>query len=529
MTSSGRRVKRKVLDEQDGTSSRSTRHRRSKSGQNASQRKKSTKSKLSRPRRLGTRNVVGSFSQISETSADEDEDVSAEDTSDSELCLEGSPERYSTGPNLSPGTSEVVKILNRRDSNINAGNKKKLVVRFSLHQRGAPTQSENQTGQLKSEARSGVNFRADEESPVDDGVNSGLGDLGSSSSSVVAKEASETCKIQSGDAENPTEVANEPSESPIPSCSKASWGKLKIRMSHGSLQGALAQRNDNATKTNAGLPNEIEDNSLLSGTSHRHGCHQLDCDSGASVQQSLGVGKDSLSELRESSNPILEARDLSGQQNYSKKKPTVLKIKTKRTPGESSSKYLEMAVANASFGSLGESMCRKLSSVEENAALKLSLADSRQDRQKNTSHILVYDDEVYCDSNPNVSYHDQEREFESPYTAIDSGHRAAQARSSMLSIRTRNFDGNYIQSSTSRGVEKPSKKAVDYFPSGRSKSTRSKRGGSYRSDRSSLDEGNLHDSPRKQNSLLLEEQEDGYRYIPQLGDEVVYLQQVVLD
>ncbi|KAL0420119.1 UNVERIFIED_CONTAM: hypothetical protein Sradi_1425400 [Sesamum radiatum] len=148
----------------------------------------------------------------------------------------------------------------------------------------------------------------------------------------------------------------------------------------------------------------------------------------------------------------------------------------------------------------------------------------------------VNGDEVY-ESDPNVSLHDQETGAESPDMATDSARRSrsfrlkATSRETSRANRNLEMGAEYLQPGTSRSAEKSSKKAIDYFPSegskhaGRSRSSRNKRESYYRGDKSSLIEKNKHHMPKKTNWLLLSEQEDGYRYIPQLGDEVVYLQQ----
>ncbi|KAJ6849084.1 uncharacterized protein M6B38_271400 [Iris pallida] len=82
-TSSGRRVKRRNLDECDGTHvSRTHRKRRSKNGR-LTLKKKSSKSKTLRPQRRAARNALSLFSKIGDSSEEEDEDQ-FESTSESE-------------------------------------------------------------------------------------------------------------------------------------------------------------------------------------------------------------------------------------------------------------------------------------------------------------------------------------------------------------------------------------------------------------------------------------------------------------
>ena len=90
MSSSGRRIKKRNLDECDGTISRSNRMKKSRSSRKVSKRK-SSKAKTSRPQRVAARNALNMFSQITVTSSDgEDENDSENDSSDSESVLQDS-------------------------------------------------------------------------------------------------------------------------------------------------------------------------------------------------------------------------------------------------------------------------------------------------------------------------------------------------------------------------------------------------------------------------------------------------------
>lgn len=88
MTSSGRRVKRKILDESDADLLETNRKRKSRHRYNkASRKKKSSSSKSSRPRRAAARNALNFFSRISGTSKAidvENEGESVGDTSESD-------------------------------------------------------------------------------------------------------------------------------------------------------------------------------------------------------------------------------------------------------------------------------------------------------------------------------------------------------------------------------------------------------------------------------------------------------------
>lgn len=137
LTSFGRRVKRRNLDECDGNSSRNKRLRKSKHGQKAS--------RLWRPQRAAARNALTLFSKITGTSTDgEDEDGSIADSSESESMIQ-----YSNIKSDESGRSlQTESIKNSKGKEVfldgyegavetnetfesqNAGNRKRLVLKL---------------------------------------------------------------------------------------------------------------------------------------------------------------------------------------------------------------------------------------------------------------------------------------------------------------------------------------------------------------------------------------------------------------
>ncbi|KAB2065130.1 hypothetical protein ES319_A09G069400v1 [Gossypium barbadense] len=148
MTSSGRRVKRRNLDECDGNSLSNGPIRKSRNERKALRRKSSTSktsSKSSRPRRAAARNALHFFSKITGTSTDgEDEYDSEGDSSESESMI---PDSYvdsdesdrdlpneqiklSKGKEVFFGESEDVAKANALPESHNAGNRKRLVLKL---------------------------------------------------------------------------------------------------------------------------------------------------------------------------------------------------------------------------------------------------------------------------------------------------------------------------------------------------------------------------------------------------------------
>ncbi|PIA61119.1 hypothetical protein AQUCO_00300561v1 [Aquilegia coerulea] len=140
MTSSGRRVKRKNLDECDGTSSRINRTRKARKGKKSLKRK-SSRSKSLRPQRVAARNARNFLSRINGVCTDEDVDNSEDESSDGESILaesdfqsnesdrsvENLQQKISKGKEVS--LDEVVKA-SELQCQTNARNKMKLVLKL---------------------------------------------------------------------------------------------------------------------------------------------------------------------------------------------------------------------------------------------------------------------------------------------------------------------------------------------------------------------------------------------------------------
>lgn len=168
MTISGRRVKRRNLDECDGNSLRSNRTRKSRSGRKVS-RKKSSKLKSLRPQRAAARNALTLFSRMKGTSTDgEDEDGSEGDLSESESPLEDSDiesdeshgpsqneqRKHSKGKEVSLDEFEDIdKQHERAESRINAGNRRRLVLKFPVRDANRLLALENQADLVGSSSK----------------------------------------------------------------------------------------------------------------------------------------------------------------------------------------------------------------------------------------------------------------------------------------------------------------------------------------------------------------------------------------
>ncbi|KAG6667993.1 PH-interacting protein [Carya illinoinensis] len=145
MTSSGRRVKRRNLDEGDGHPIRCNQTRKSRNGRKASKRKSST-SKSFRPQRAAARNALNLFSKITGTSTDGEGEDGSETFSESESTLQDSivesdesdralqneETKHSKGKEVSLDESKDVEHSELPESCIESGNRKRLVLKLPI-------------------------------------------------------------------------------------------------------------------------------------------------------------------------------------------------------------------------------------------------------------------------------------------------------------------------------------------------------------------------------------------------------------
>ncbi|XP_027354990.1 PH-interacting protein isoform X2 [Abrus precatorius] len=195
MTSSGRRVKRRNLDECDGNTFGSNRNRKGKGGQKI-RRRKSSKSKSSRPQRAAARNALHLFSKITGTPTDGEEDSMVGDFSDSESqesnidsdesgrTLENDQPNYSKGKEVSLYESEDTESHELTETHVNSMNKRRLVLKLPIRDSSKSTNefdyqaelvgsSSNLVGSSSKTAQEATDFDTSRPSSKDSGYYSG--------------------------------------------------------------------------------------------------------------------------------------------------------------------------------------------------------------------------------------------------------------------------------------------------------------------------------------------------------------------
>ncbi|OMO82129.1 hypothetical protein COLO4_23236 [Corchorus olitorius] len=415
-TSSGRRVKKRYLDERDGSISGTNRTKKSKSSRKASKRK-SSKAKSLRPQRVAARNARSMMSRITGTSTDGEDEVDlVGDSSDSEsLSQDSSSGSSDIERNLAnvplksikkEDSEDVVWSHELSESQSNPVNRKRLVLKFSLRDSKKPEAArlngDNQINLLDHSGHTGT-FDENEIATKEPSLSSA--DVELSNHNRIDAAATRQATITEDYLEEFVGAKE----------NKIRWGEVKIRTSKRSRSGDL-------------LPTDVHSENKIAAVKKEEeqlGTHTLRDPDRVTMEEftpSDEVHKCSTSEL--------------------------LSLETGFTE----------AAADAVRRT--RSMKMKASSQEHNAWNRIS--NGRVETSANEENISVKAHEEW----------------------------------------------------------KSSSKARE-----RSRSTRTKRGGDHDkiSKYSSGRKSNF--SVRKLSWLMLPEQEEGYRYIPQLGDEVVYFRQ----
>ncbi|KAK7356332.1 hypothetical protein VNO80_15601 [Phaseolus coccineus] len=154
-TSSGRRVRKRNLDDCNGNTSGSNRPCKKSKGNSKSSKRKSSKAKTLRPQRVAAHNARHMFSQIDETSTDEEDNDSSDESSDSFQDPDdfSEPEREMDMKRDEFKKSHIKKFANVSkppvcsESQSNVETRPRLVLKFSLRdsKKSVPTEDSKTT------------------------------------------------------------------------------------------------------------------------------------------------------------------------------------------------------------------------------------------------------------------------------------------------------------------------------------------------------------------------------------------------
>lgn len=536
MTSSGRRCKRRKQGDHDGNTSRSKRPRKkSRNGRKTTKRKSFTGMSL-RPQRVAARSATNVLSQISEGStAGEDEDDSEDDSSESGSLLQDSNiQDDETDENLQTVhrnypkveqrpldlSEDAIKPLDQVETQINVENRKRLVLKISLRDHKKSVPSEINTAQSNNQNGLASSFSKTNEETYADLIDSELSEKHNSKNFRDNEER----QIAEDRIETSTGYNN----------AKTGWGEVRTRTSkrmkaedlipmdscvgyHETHGGQFRGKRDADNETI--LFNECEGSSGVK----INGCFKDCSESDLSRGYELGVGTSHSPELKENPTP----------------KPIKLRIKSKNS----------MRLSTAGAG--GDLISGSPSCMEQN--LILGVPDGPSSVQRFHSDMDIKRDGVIPrinlkgyngdmgESTSKVGGNNHGPGIEIHEAAIDVMPRTRSLRLKASLRETNAVNHNimaregYQSVGASENAEKYSRNTFDRPSSDewvsnskmtRFRPTRNKKDNYYNNNQSSSAGRKSHNTQRKSNWLLLSEQEDGYRYIPQLGDEVMYLRQV---
>ncbi|KAK9280865.1 hypothetical protein L1049_003756 [Liquidambar formosana] len=557
MTSSGRRVKRRILVDHDGTLSGSKKTKKSRNGPKASKRK-SSNATSSRPQRVAARNARNRFTQISGTSTDGEEgDGSEDDSSDSESMLKdltiqsGEVDRqlqnlchkYPGGEQPSLDEYEdIVRPPELPESQSNVGNRRRLVLKFSLRDSKKSMLAENTRPKCDNPSdlvysSSGPPLGTN----IENKTNFISEDPGSSNEDVIDAELS-----QNHSGRQPEKVEDHLQMSASDKGNEIRWGVGKVRTSKHWRSGD-AMPTDAFTGSNASFNvNDENRNDIISHDKpeNKYGkfspSSEIQNHEGALSRKVCRDGEQSPDDVFKSSSfgksrdcdpPKLKEVGTDISHELKEKSP----VKISETPS-----YLEtnliLGVPEEGEGTGRSSSLQKLHSDSDSKMYNAVHERAVSYRARTNADGFGGCMEEYTSNTRNDNY---KSGFDFPEAAAD-----AIGRTRSMGMKATLREPNVVNSNfkvredhesmgTSKNAENSSMKSCDQLPSEewisrskmrvRSRSTRDRGVGYYDYDSSSLSRRKY--SVRKLSWLMLSEHEEGYRYIPQLGDEVVYLRQ----
>ncbi|KAM6558873.1 hypothetical protein CsatA_028112 [Cannabis sativa] len=543
ISSSGRRIKKRNLDESAGPASRNSKAKKPKTSRKISK-KKSSKSKTLRPQRVAARNAQNMFSQITETSSD-DEEVEEEeeeeeefesdnDLSDGNLMLEDvnmqSSESVLNFQNMhhareeepsSLESEEKTKPSKFSESQSNVQKKPRLLLKFSLKKQV-----------VREDTKSTCDRQADSVPPQNSVV-----DPASTSTDVVDLELSQD-QIRNestimGQLERAEFYLEDSAENEI------KWGEVKTRTSRHSKSedfDTSTQLDDNADdveEINA-LNEQVKPESSFMRE------HALECGvAAASFSGKLNKGNEgpsSSDKCRDDPSETKETPHLKHSCEFKESAPVSsmkIKIKTKKrilTDPRSPSTLKFVTVKDELTGPRDDFMS-KTPSMEQDTEVGPARGTRRSCSSllhKSRSGLERFDSNLEETTSSTNYLRDSMIDFPEAGTDVSRRTRSFTMKATSRETNTMSSSfksrGNHHAAGTLKGAEEYYSKMNDTFHK-KSRSSRIPQGTSNNCDRNSSAKRISSQPVGKLSWLTLSEYEEGYRYIPQLGDEVVYLRQ----
>lgn len=608
-TSSGRRVRKRNLDERDGSASGSNRTKKSKNSQKALK-KKSSKAKLLRPQRVAARNARSMFSRITGTSTGEDDSDSEYNSSNSDTVLQDShvqskeddrnlqnmQQQHKREEEQTIVESEFMgKPLELLESQSDTGNRKRLVLKLSLRDHKKALSLEDTRVKGDDMAKLPQSSSGPPQGTTERKIDLSLKEPGSSSagSGIDVGLSQKHNRIVFADGSQDEKYDSQLEESAGDMENKTRWAEVKIRTSkRSSSSGVLLPPDANFDVHNDSIGDvnrcvKLENGHGKFSSNSETSCYG--CVRSCSDKEKFGsdalldlasVRKEELArheDIKKSSSfnstPLVDhqqnddvhkSRNEDVGTNYrdelKENPPLRVRIRTKgilrdtKSPSEqkSSTSVKDLPSAESDPIPMSESsLCMEgnlMSEVPEegegygrsssdqllNSKLKFKVRDGSKSSYKTRTDIEAFDGGMEDGINHEASG------IDSPEAASGSIRKTRSMKMKIISREPIAANCNFKSKNghdlvgTSKTVGNSSMEAHDeFFPEewiptstvkSRPRSTRNRRGD--HDGHPCLLSGRKSNFPvRKLSWLMLSEHEEGYRYIPQLGDEVIYSRQ----
>ena len=611
-TSSGRRVRKRNLDERDGSASGSNRTKKSKNSQKALK-KKSSKAKLLRPQRVAARNARSMFSRITGTSTGEDDSDSEYNSSNSDTVLQDShvqskeddrnlqnmQQQHKREEEQTIVESEFMgKPLELLESQSDTGNRKRLVLKLSLRDHKKALSLEDTRVKGDDMAKLPQSSSGPPQGTTERKIDLSLKEPGSSSASggIDVGLSQKHNRIVFADGSQDEKYDSQLEESAGGMENKTRWAEVKIRTSkRSSSSGVLPPPDANFDVHNDSIGDvnryvKLENGHGKFSSNSETSCYG--CVRSCSDKEKFGsdalldlasVRKEELArheDIKKSSSfnstPLVDhqqnddvhkSRNEDVGTNYrdelKENPPLRVRIRTKgilrdtKSPSEqkSSTSVKDLPSAESDPIPMSESsLCMEgnlMSEVPEeaegygrsssdqllNSNLKFKVRDGSKSSYKTRTDIEAFDGGMEDGINHEASG------IDSPEAASGSIRKTRSMKMKIISREPIAANCNFKSKNghdlvgTSKTVGNSSMEAHDEFlpeewiptstVKSRPRSTRNRRGD--HDGHPCLLSGRKSNFPvRKLSWLMLSEHEEGYRYIPQLGDEVIYSRQVII-
>uniref|UniRef100_A0A2P2M735 Uncharacterized protein MANES_01G227500 n=1 Tax=Rhizophora mucronata TaxID=61149 RepID=A0A2P2M735_RHIMU len=573
LMASGRHVKKRNLEECNSLASRNNGAKKSKCHQKISKRT-SSKAKSSRPQRIAARNAISTLSRITRTSSDSDsdsEDDSEDHTSNSESVMQDSFVQSSKSDRFLQNLQEKSKKQDKHvpvkvDENTRPhevsvpqlfnGNGKKLVLKFSLGGLKKPVPQEDKIFNVENKS---VFMTLPLITGQESRVNIQSSDPETSSANVgifpISQDQNGTNWTGAG---NPEELGNHEGESASDSGSKIE--KQEVR-NHTTKLSRLVDimPGDASIGFSASFDDHKDHKTHFSGDNGQFRADALHSDDGARIEELVPVSK------IHGSSPLDSSELLDFQSKCSASAAFTLSEGKKDLSGSDNCRNCdtlgvsELAVSNPSQPLKDNPPTR---SMRLRIKTKTILPDGRRNSELNLTRPV---DDVTSNRGGAMSENPldpgQKRILMAPERGKVSGrsvfwndflkkemplnetadfegpHGSKEYASKSVKIKASSLEPNAISHNLRVKVghdwERKSEKLGDGVLSegrmsslnmtSRSRSSRNRRANYSNNDMRTLVGSKPNQPPRNLSWLMLLKHEEAYHYIPQLGDEVVYL------